>query len=364
MMKYRVGDKVKFLNEKGGGVVSKIISPNMVNVAIEDGFDIPVLTKDIIKVEMESSGSNSSRMFKEDFNVSIKTPVQEETAIEQSISPIQNNSSRGDLPQGVYLSFTPIEQKWLITGDIDIHLVNQTPYDILYSVILKKEKDAFSGFDYGSVPPFSKVHVETSQREDIEKWCSGTVQMLFHSESSAFVIQPVSAEYRIRAVKFMQEGSFQNHPFFESKANIISLIHLSRLHKTTGEQMSLKDIEMENPVVNAEEVKPPAPIDKHRTGPHEAVVDLHIEEIITDHHKMSNGEMLEVQLSYMVKCLESAIINNYYKVIFIHGVGTGVLRKNINEVLKSYEGISFSDASMQEFGYGATEVIIRRNPLG
>ena len=43
-MKFKVGDRVKFLNENGGGVVSKIVSPSMVNVAIEDGFEIPSIS--------------------------------------------------------------------------------------------------------------------------------------------------------------------------------------------------------------------------------------------------------------------------------------------------------------------------------
>ena len=39
-MEFRTGDKVKFLNQTGGGIISKIISPSMVKVAIEDGFEI------------------------------------------------------------------------------------------------------------------------------------------------------------------------------------------------------------------------------------------------------------------------------------------------------------------------------------
>ena len=37
----KVGDKVKFLNDVGGGVVTSFINKNMVNVENEDGFEIP-----------------------------------------------------------------------------------------------------------------------------------------------------------------------------------------------------------------------------------------------------------------------------------------------------------------------------------
>ena len=53
-MKFKIGDKVKFLNESGGGIVSEIVSPSMVKVAVEDGFDIPYMTHDLVLVE--SSG--------------------------------------------------------------------------------------------------------------------------------------------------------------------------------------------------------------------------------------------------------------------------------------------------------------------
>ena len=54
-MKFKVGDKVKFLNEPGGGKVSKIVSARMVNVAVEDGFDIPTLISELVKIEPKNS---------------------------------------------------------------------------------------------------------------------------------------------------------------------------------------------------------------------------------------------------------------------------------------------------------------------
>ncbi|MDD4192198.1 MAG: hypothetical protein PHI28_12760, partial [Mangrovibacterium sp.] len=45
---YKLGDRVKFLNDVGGGVVTKIVGKNMVHVENEDGFEIPVLLSEII----------------------------------------------------------------------------------------------------------------------------------------------------------------------------------------------------------------------------------------------------------------------------------------------------------------------------
>ncbi len=67
-MKFKVGDKVKFLNETGGGVVSKIVSGSLVYVATTDGFELPTSTGDIIKMEAETK---AEKMFSEDFDVDL-----------------------------------------------------------------------------------------------------------------------------------------------------------------------------------------------------------------------------------------------------------------------------------------------------
>jgi dsDNA-specific endonuclease/ATPase MutS2 len=57
-----------------------------------------------------------------------------------------------------------------------------------------------------------------------------------------------------------------------------------------------------------------------------------------------------------------AINGHFIKIVFIHGVGNGVLRQTIRDLLRTYEGIEYSDASYKKFGAGATEVtILSRN---
>ena len=69
-----------------------------------------------------------------------------------------------------------------------------------------------------------------------------------------------------------------------------------------------------------------------------------------------------MQLDYFQDSLEKAIRGHARKIIFVHGVGNGVLRQSIRDILKRYDGIEFSDGSYKDFGRGATEVrIISRN---
>ena len=86
--------------------------------------------------------------------------------------------------------------------------------------------------------------------------------------------------------------------------------------------------------------------------------DLHIEELIDDYAGMTNAEIVTMQLNYFHKCLDEAILSNKRKIIFIHGVGKGTLKKEMIKILKTYENITFYDASYARYGFGATEVII------
>ena len=64
-------------------------------------------------------------------------------------------------------------------------------------------------------------------------------------------------------------------------------------------------------------------------------------------------------MNYFTRCLENAIANKLKKVTFIHGVGTGVLKTAIKEIVKDYNNVEIQDSSMHQFGYGAMDIIIR-----
>jgi dsDNA-specific endonuclease/ATPase MutS2 len=113
--------------------------------------------------------------------------------------------------------------------------------------------------------------------------------------------------------------------------------------------------------------KEPVEIKKHGSvaKPHAKdvlVVDLHAEKLDENSYSKSNQQKLSMQLDHFQDSLERAIKSHLSKIVFIHGVGNGVLRQSIHDILKRYDGIEFSDGSYQKYGAGATEVrIISRN---
>ncbi|MDV6166843.1 Smr/MutS family protein [Flavobacterium sp. DG1-102-2] len=91
-------------------------------------------------------------------------------------------------------------------------------------------------------------------------------------------------------------------------------------------------------------------------------VDLHIEKLVPNKRGMSNYDILTLQSDTAKRQLEFAIKNRMQKVVFIHGVGEGVLKAELDFLLGRYEGIDFRDADYQKYGLGATEVFIKQNP--
>jgi dsDNA-specific endonuclease/ATPase MutS2 len=100
---------------------------------------------------------------------------------------------------------------------------------------------------------------------------------------------------------------------------------------------------------------------KHQRRGKTVEIDLHIHQLIDSSLGLTNGEMLQIQLNKFRKELEKAIRDRFHKIIFIHGVGEGVLCDEIRRELTHYDAVSFSDASFLEYGNGATEVIIYNN---
>lgn len=100
---------------------------------------------------------------------------------------------------------------------------------------------------------------------------------------------------------------------------------------------------------------------KERNAP-KMEVDLHIQQLTNSTRGMSNTEMLNLQLDTAQRQLEFAIKKRIQKVVFIHGVGEGVLKEELNYLFRRYENVKYYDAEYQKYGLGATEVYIFQNP--
>ena len=90
-------------------------------------------------------------------------------------------------------------------------------------------------------------------------------------------------------------------------------------------------------------------------------VDLHIHHLTDSTKGMTNFDMLNLQLDTARQQLEFAIRKRIPKMVFIHGVGEGVLRQELETLLGRYNNLQFYDADYKTYGIGATEVRIFQN---
>ncbi len=87
-------------------------------------------------------------------------------------------------------------------------------------------------------------------------------------------------------------------------------------------------------------------------------VDLHIDKLIKSYQRLSNYEILNIQLDTAKRQLAFAISKRIQRVVFIHGVGAGVLKAELEYLLRGYDGIKISDADYKKYGLGAMEIYI------
>jgi hypothetical protein len=361
-MKFKPGDKVRFLNSTGGGTVVKEINAFMVSVAIEDGFEIPTLTNELVAIEPAGA---SGDLFLNKNERSSETPsaVEPEPEITETdrISRIVQRGSGTAPPTGVFLAWVPQDQLRLLSGSMDVYLVNNTSSDILYSFFLKNGEGNFSGTDFGSVPPESKLVIESIVRDDVGMFSNGVIQVLFFSEENQKVLMPVSATFRIKGSVFYQEGSYHETRFLANqKAIVYTVCELNRVPSTYEQILNEKENREPLPAA-AERFRPEMAIEKHRIAPGEAEVDLHISSLREEYDNLSPHEILTIQMGYFERMLGSAIAFSFTRVVFIHGIGNGTLKQAIIKSLTEYEDVEFRSAPYARYGNGAIELIIHRN---
>jgi len=354
MIELKIGDKVKFLNQKGGGVVVKIIDPKMVCVADEDGFEIPVLVTELLRIDPTDAGG---RFFAEHFKTPEKVAEEkaETAATEERLSANSFAITSSRTSEDIYLAFVPQDQKWLMTGFMDVYLINNSSYDVLYNLFHKTATGHYEGVDYGSVFADSKLLLATVNREDLTRWSDGSLQFLFHKTQCPEVLPPFNSEFRVEGKKFFKEGNYRTSSLISGKGIVIRIVSLDQYlrkqeKETTEDHGPAKPATGEAPLIR-----------KHQTAPREAEVDLHIHELMEDPVNLEKSEILEYQKDYFLKCLDSAISEGFLKLTVIHGVGNGVLRNAIFNLLTNYKGIDVIDAPMAKYGVGALEIRIPHN---
>lgn len=330
-----IGDRVRMLHSVEEGIITKFLSGDRIEVEIEDGFQIPVRRNEIAVVSVEEN----NRFGKNE--------------VPQNDSKNNTTKTNATISQkGIYVAFVALNQ-----DKYAIHLINNTDLDLPF--VIGEESDNFlQGLATNVLKSRQSLKFKEVNLSDFEKWGVFVFQFLYFSYNRTNFKMP-----------FVKKLRFRSSSFFKAKGQVPILLkegYIFQLDKDEAEnatQTTEKMIEI-NPEKLREEMLTPKvntvlPLSQIIKRPAKEI-DLHIEKLTSNFNNMNNGEMLALQLEIFDKNLENAIATAMDEIIFIHGVGNGVLKQEIHRKLSQNKEIKFfQDAKKEKFGYGATLVALK-----
>lgn len=371
----KIGDKVRFLSEQGGGRVTGFQNKNIVLVEDSDGFEIPFPINEVVVVDNDNYDRNAAGVSAQKQVEHKKNNNVEEHPEEKEITfkhPVEER--KGGESLSVYLAFVPIDIKEVSKTKFEAYLVNDCNYYIRFTY-LSSEGNTWKLRSTGEIEPNTKLYLEEFERDILNELNRVCIQFVAYKRDKNFILKPsAEAQFRIDAVKFYKLHTFKENDFFETPALIYPVIENDQIARPlVVDAKSLKremytnnDADKSNAAVNNDYVrryedgkKQGNPfISKHKNDDI-AVVDLHAHELLETTAGMNATDILNYQLDVFRKTLDKYKNNKGKKIVFIHGKGEGVLRHAIiHELNYRFKRYTYQDASFQEYGYGATQVTI------
>lgn len=313
-----IGDRVRVLHGKEEGIVRKVSAGGRLQVEIEDGFVIPLLQSEVVLV------AEAEKSF---FGEASETAKSNDTPIPVSAAK----------DQGLYLAFVPINDQnlsaYLLNDSHQAYLVHAsetygTNHRTLYA---------------GTLAAGEAKKIDDRLIQDMDDWPAFLLRFL-----------PIQPKLERAIPGFERQLKMKPTQFFKhlSKAPLLGKnVYLFAMERTTKE-LDIRSLNAELSQLQAApkpvSVRPPA-----------ASIDLHIEELHPQPDGLSNSEKMRIQLEVFEKNLNQAIAAGMDQITFVHGIGNGVLRKEIHKRLSQLDNISyFQDTQKDQWGYGATLVKI------
>lgn len=312
-MKYKLGEFVRFVEERREGYITRIIDEATIAVTDEDGFEIPVLASQVTRVHGQTA------------NVEFDSETKQSTDSEF-------------VSTGIFLAVAADKKAGSV---VHIHLVNSTSYQLLATLTTEKP-NKFKGEFNGIVKSRSAVPMYSASLIELDQWPKFHLQVLQFAVDTNELKKPIEFTEKFRAKDFA--GAKRASEYLEQPAWLIQL-------------------DSNEPIIDAQALKEsfhkPA-AEKLRVENPGKEVDLHIEKLRDDHQFLHSNEILDLQLAFFHKSLDAAIVHKLQSIIFIHGSGNGTLRNEISKVVSRHPQVkTFMDAHKEKFGYGATEVFLK-----
>lgn len=381
----KIGDKVRFLSDVGGGIIAGFKGSNIVLVEDEDGFQIPVQKDEIVVIDTDDYNianvhsalpgkkekkKTQNRTFvpKNEMGADEKTMAQTiMTQAEENKDPLDRPITFKPKPQerkdgermSVYLAFLPVNSKELSATKFECYLINDCNYFVSYTY-LSAENGAWKLRSTGVVDPNTKIFIEEvdhSMLNDIERVA---VQLLAYKQDKPFLLKPtIGVDLRIDTTKFYKLHTFHESIFFDENVLLFPIVENDEPRRPLV--VSAQQIKEAMQQKGDDTHRQPQQARKTKSQPEDEIIeiDLHADEILETTAGMSAIDIKNYQLKIFRETLDKHLKEKGRRIVFIHGKGEGVLRNALIQDLKyRYKKCTYQDASFQQYGFGATMVII------
>lgn len=390
----KIGDKVSFLSETGGGRVAGFQGKNIVLVEDEDGFQIPTPITDVVVTSSGDDytiskvvGAKSSapaditpdgmsvkaRLNVSDEEVSMEVDEIEPADRDITFRPVAEER-RGGNALSCYIAFVPVDIKELTNTRFETYFVNDSNYYVRY-VVLSAEGSSWTLLHEGEAEPNTKEYLNEFGRESLNELNRLCVQLFAYKRDKSFILKPaIDVQFRVDGVKFYKLHTFQENDFFEQPALLHTIVENDSVPAplVVDTKQLKKDMYRRPADAKADVDDTPSPtyvrryddgrkpkLPRHHDSDVE-VVDLHADALLDTTAGLSPADILNYQIDTFRKKLEERKNQKGHRIVFIHGKGEGVLRHAlIHELNYRYKRFQYQDASFQEYGYGATQVTIK-----
>lgn len=326
-MKFSIGDRVLVKRTGEEGVILSFINKQLLEVEV-DGVAFPVYADEVDHPYLTWFTAPPKKGGKRS----------DEVPVEKAPPPRP--------PQGLHLSFLPVYKT--AKGEEEqvehfkIYLLNETPYSVRFRYEARDTRTELFSLR-GELQPFTNLYLHSLHFETV----SATPRFLWEAVpvNDGKTGPQHKGELRIRPPKLFQ--------------------HLQQ-SLTAGDPtfyvVLLPDfVEGEPPpILEGVLERSPIPVPYPSPAPASAplsVVDLHLSALLGEGETLPREEALPLQLRVLRYALDEAIAAGLDRIIVVHGLGRGVLRGAVHEVLRHTPGVArFSDDWHPHYGFGATEV--------
>lgn len=356
----QVNDVVRFLNDVGGGRVSRI-DGNIVYVEDQDGFERPVQAREVVVVDKAKATASA---YERPLKVKSKLVEPKKVAPKAAPAPLPPvvETEEGE-KLNIVLAYGADELKHLNTTTFWSVLVNDSNYYLAVAYMSRKDAEGeWTTRWTGTIEPNMQVDLDEFDHDGLQSLEHVAVQYIAFKQGKGFRLKnPALVEQRLDVTKFYKLHCFQGSEYFDEPVISVSITR----NDLPARQHFIDSSALERAMREKRAADRPKarPVVKKQQGRKDDLIvqDLHAAELLDNLHGLTNTDILGYQLDKFREVMKANEDKIGQKIIFIHGKGEGVLRHAIlSELKRKWPRCTAQDASFQEYGFGATQVTIHK----